>query len=90
MESMSPQIVRHLNALADQLHAGEPPVVLDEAGERLELGRAHLDQLRRAQALRLRRVAILLPGGRTLRIDSAGRPVLAEPVPGEVLKGRVR
>jgi tRNA(Ile)-lysidine synthase len=85
LEAMSPQIVRHLNALADQLGGSDPPVVVDEAGVRLELGRSHIDQLRRAQALRLSRATILLPGGKTLGIDRAGRPVLSE-----MAKGRSR
>ncbi|HEY3237314.1 MAG TPA: tRNA lysidine(34) synthetase TilS, partial [Polyangiaceae bacterium] len=80
LERLSPGIVRHLNALADQLLAMGPssPSLLDEAGGALSLSRAHWDQIRRAQERGLRRARILLPGGRQVVMDpSTGLPHLA-------------
>jgi tRNA(Ile)-lysidine synthase len=76
LESISPQIVKHLNALADQLEAGPAPVLVDESGVGLTLGRAHVQQIRRAQALGLTEARVLLPGGKSLRIDGSGVPIL--------------
>jgi tRNA(Ile)-lysidine synthase len=80
LERLSPGIVRHLNALADQLLAMGPssPSLLDEAGGALSLSRAHWEQIRRAQERGLRRARILLPGGRQVVMDpSTGLPELA-------------
>jgi tRNA(Ile)-lysidine synthase len=72
--SLSPRIVEHLNALADQLLA--PPLqVLDDLGNEVHLGRAQADLVRRAQALGLRGARVRLAGGREVRIDSIPRPV---------------
>lgn len=77
LEAISPRIVSHLTALADQMAEGAPPVVVDEAGEPLALGRAHLEQLRRAQRLGLIEARVRLPGGREVGIDPRTRqPVL--------------
>jgi tRNA(Ile)-lysidine synthase len=73
LEELSPQIVRHLNALADALGGGPPPVVLDEAGRPLVLGRAHLLELKRAVDRRSTRARVRLPGGREIRLDPATR-----------------
>jgi tRNA(Ile)-lysidine synthase len=79
LESLSPGIVEHLDALADQLASGPQCAVLDEHGREVALGRAHLDQIRRAQARRLLDARIRLSGGREIRIDPAtGRPTVHE------------
>ena len=79
LESLSPQIVSNLNALADELAAGPPPVVLDELGHPLALGRAQIRALRHAQARGLLGARVLLSGGRALGIDPKTRlPVLVE------------
>jgi len=69
LESLSPGVVDHLNALADALLAGPPPVVLDEKGEPLALARAHVSALGRIRALKLAGARVRLPGGRELAID---------------------
>jgi tRNA(Ile)-lysidine synthase len=80
LEALSPRIVWHLTALADQIGDEGPPLVLDEAGEPLPMSRAHVDQLRRAQRLGLVGARVRLPGGRELRIDPRTRePVLGGP-----------
>ncbi len=79
LEALSPRIVSHLAALADQLVEGAPPLVLDESGEPLAMSRAHVEELRRAQRLGLVGARIRLPGGRELRIDPRTRePVLGD------------
>lgn len=77
LESLSPRIVSHLTALADQAAESTPPGVLDETGQPLPMNRAQVDQLRRAQRLGLIGARVRLPGGRELRIDPRTRePVL--------------
>jgi len=77
LEALSPRIVAHLTALADQIGDDGPPLVRDEAGEPLLMSRAHVEQLRRAQRLGLIGARVRLPGGRELRIDPRTRePVL--------------
>jgi tRNA(Ile)-lysidine synthase len=69
LEALSPRIVEHLNALADQIEAGAPPRLLDANGEPIVLGREQARQLRRAQALGLGRVRVRLAGGREATVD---------------------
>jgi tRNA(Ile)-lysidine synthase len=77
LEELSPQIVRHLNALADELRAGPPPVVLDEALLPIRLGRSQVAALRRAQTHGLLGLRLRLRGGRELALDPrTRRPVL--------------
>jgi len=71
LASLSPNIVEHLNALADQLVEEAPPRVLDADGQVVELGRAQVAQLRRAQRLGLPGVRVRLPGARELTVDPA-------------------
>lgn len=87
LESLSPEVVNHLCALADQLAAEPAPPVLDEAGRTVELGRAQQDELRRAQRLGLGRARIRLHGGRELRFDPRTGRVVVAPAP-PVKKGR--
>jgi tRNA(Ile)-lysidine synthase len=75
LESLSPAIVAHLCALADELRSGDDPPVLDEQGEPLRLGRAQRTALRRALAGGRSQARIRLPGGRELGID----PLTLEP-----------
>jgi tRNA(Ile)-lysidine synthase len=77
MEELSPQIVRHLNALADELQAGPAPVVLDDAAQPILLGRSQVAALRRAQAHGKLGSRVRLRGGREVAIDPlTRRPVL--------------
>jgi tRNA(Ile)-lysidine synthase len=69
LEALSPRIVVHLNDLADQLLSGPPPRLLDEQGRELELGRAHIEQIRRAQRLGQRGARIRVARGRVVRLD---------------------
>jgi tRNA(Ile)-lysidine synthase len=79
LESLEPQSVRHLNALADQLMEGDAPIVLDAAGKAVVLSRAQAAALRRAQKFRLFRARIRLAGGREIQLDRrTGRPVIVE------------
>lgn len=77
LEAISPKIVAHLTALADQMADATPPLVVDEGGQPVPMGRAHVEQLRRAQRLGQLAARIQLPGGRELRIEPGTRePVL--------------
>lgn len=77
LEALSPQIVGHLTALADQLGQGAPPTLVAPDGEILKLSRRHLEQITRAQRLRQYQARIRLPGGRLVRIDRrTGSPQL--------------
>lgn len=68
LEQLSPSIVDHLTALADEIAAEPLPAVLDEDGRKVPLGRAHSRALERA--LRLGFAArIRLSEGRELRVD---------------------
>lgn len=69
LEELSPQIVRHLNALADALAGSELPSVTGLAGleNEPELNRAQLQQALRASRLG-RSVAIRVAGGRELLV----------------------
>ena len=79
LETFEPQVVGHLNALADQLSLGQVPPVLDGSGRRVPLNRAHVAAIRRAQSHRLYGAKIRLPGGREIVIDrDTGKPMLRE------------
>jgi len=69
LAQLSPQIVRHLNALADALNGSELPRVDGLLGLEFdkELNRAQLEQALRARRLG-RSVAIRVAGGRDLRV----------------------
>ncbi len=71
LESLSPGVVQHLNALADQLAEAR----LDGDLPSLRLGRAQATAVSRARRLG-RSVRVLLAGGRELRVD--GRTGRAE------------
>jgi tRNA(Ile)-lysidine synthase len=79
LETLEPQVVRHLNALADQLGIGQGPLVLDGAGRRVALNRAQVTAIRHAQLHRRYSARIRLPGGREIVIDrDTGEPTLRE------------
>jgi len=75
LESMSPGIVGHLCALADELGAGPGPAILDEKGELLRLSGAQRRALRRALSVAgaAKRTRVRLSGGRELLIDPKTR-----------------
>lgn len=70
LESLSPGIVGHLEALADQLGAGADGSFGPETW--LGLGRAHVEALRRLVQSGSRRARVALPGGREARLDDHG------------------
>ncbi|MES1175730.1 MAG: tRNA lysidine(34) synthetase TilS [Myxococcales bacterium] len=87
LEQLSPQIVSHLCALADALHADTPaaagakaltptlPALTDEGGVALLLNRAQRQLVGRARSLGQRTARVSLPKGRELSLD----PVTLEP-----------
>jgi tRNA(Ile)-lysidine synthase len=87
LENLSPGIVGHLNALADQLYRDEPtPRVMGPEGVPIPLGRAQIDEIRRARS-RHTRARIRLSGGwevavepksGELRLVRAGTPADSE------------
>ena len=77
LERLSPRIVEHLNALADQLGAPPPPAVADELGAHVPLGRAQTAQLRRLLERPGTRGSVRIAGGHSIVVDSAsGAPRL--------------
>jgi tRNA(Ile)-lysidine synthase len=69
LEELSPAIVSHLTALADELGRGPPPIVKDQAGQPVALRRSQAQALHRAIGL-----------GRSARIQlSGGREIVVEP-----------
>jgi tRNA(Ile)-lysidine synthase len=82
LEEMSPRVVEHLNALADELNDTPPPLLVDALGAPVVLGRAHLVAIRRLVEQRSRSGRVLLPGGKSVRFDRRlGRPVVEETAP---------
>ncbi len=70
LETLSPGIVGHLNALADQLHRDDPlPIVTDPAGNPVPLGRAQIDAIRHARS-RHTRARIRLAGGWEVAVEA--------------------
>jgi tRNA(Ile)-lysidine synthase len=79
LESLAPQVVIHLNALADQVGACTRPSVVDPSGAEVVLGRAAAAAVARAQSRQLLGARIRLPAGREVVIDRAtGRPVVVQ------------
>lgn len=89
LSKLSPTIVDHLTALAEELgrkleverggDADEPelPEILDEAGQPVSLSRAHREQLRRALRYQQFSTRVLLPGNRVIVLDpDSGQPRL--------------
>ncbi len=77
LEALSPAIVQHLTALADEVGWGPPPRLVDEDGRPISLRRAHIREVRRAAGLgrnaRIRisggRDVVVAPGVRAARLD---------------------
>lgn len=85
LEDISPGIVGHLTALADEIAAPELPQLLDPDGNAVELRRSHRQQLRHALRHQLRDVVVLIGEGRAITLDPrSGQPtvVLCGPAPG--------
>lgn len=80
LEELSPGIVGHLTALADEIAEPELPAILDEVGHPIELRRAHRQQLRHALRHHLHDAFVLIGEGRAVTIDAhSGEPIV---VPG--------
>jgi tRNA(Ile)-lysidine synthase len=83
---LSPQIVKHLTDLADQVIVGDVPQITDPAGNRVALGRAQITQLRRILQRRQLDASVALAGGASIRLDpSSGEPIVE--VAAEVPRG---
>jgi tRNA(Ile)-lysidine synthase len=69
LEHLSPQIVRHLNALADALNGSKLPALegLDRLENEADLNRAQIHEVLRASRLG-RSIAVRVAGGKDLRI----------------------
>jgi tRNA(Ile)-lysidine synthase len=69
LEQLSPQIVRHLNALADALNGSKLPALegLDSLESEADLNRAQIHEVQRASRLG-RSIAVRVAGGRDLRL----------------------
>jgi tRNA(Ile)-lysidine synthase len=69
LEQLSPQIVRHLNALADALNGSTLPALegLDSLESEADLNRAQIHEVLRASRLG-RSIAVRVAGGKDLRI----------------------
>ena len=89
LESLSPEIVSHLNALADQLASGPVPRLLDDQGRPVDLGRAQVEALRQLVASGSAKAHVRLSDSRVLRLDSGGKPVV-EDAPAPARRGRLR
>lgn len=75
LESLSPRVVEHLNALADQLAGTATPALSGPDGAPVALGRAQRRELARMLETRDARAQIWLPGARAVRLDpSTGTP----------------
>jgi tRNA(Ile)-lysidine synthase len=90
LAELSPGIVGHLNALADELLAGEKDEALARLPAMLGLGRAQRTLLRRALERKQRDARVLLKGGWEARVDCAtsmvrvnARPMGGRRAPGE-------
>lgn len=80
MQSISPGIVGHLLALADELREPPLPQILDEVGEPVALRRAHKQQLRRALRHQSGAARVLVGAGRVIVLDAkSGQPRLEAP-----------
>ncbi len=81
LESISPRIVDHLNALADQLSDPEPPTLQGADGAAITLGRAHARALADLLGSRDPKAEIWLPGGRSVRFDPSTGTAQVNPAP---------
>lgn len=71
LESLSPNVVFNLNALADELAEPRAPMLWDARGQPVALGRAHVTAIRNLVSERSPTAEVLLPGGRSVRWDPA-------------------
>ena len=88
LESISPAIVQHLCALADQIGGEAPAIVLEANGQPIPLGRAHQEQLRQALTRRSGRSRVGIPGGREVLVEAATGALALVPVASGRGRGR--
>ncbi|MBK8996354.1 MAG: tRNA lysidine(34) synthetase TilS [Myxococcales bacterium] len=82
MESLSPRVVEHLNALADQLAQESPPELLGPDGTAIPLGRAQTRAFVRLLGNPDAHAQIWLAGGLAIRLDpSSGAPQIVGATP---------
>jgi len=80
LESLSPSVVEHLNALADQVAGPPPPEVTDSSGQPIPLGRAQVGELQRLLTRVNSRGSVRVAGGRSIHLDAeSGALVVLEP-----------
>jgi hypothetical protein len=78
---LNPQIVAHLNQLADELTDPAEICVTDDQGLPMPVRLGHRTQIRRALKLGQRHARIRLPGGMEVRMDTAGAAAGLRAVP---------
>ncbi len=89
LEELSPRVVDHLCALADQI-GGEGPPLLFDRGAPVTLSRAQAAEVRRLVEKRRVRGMVPLPGGLVVRIDPMlGVPIVQHSEDAGKLKNRV-
>lgn len=77
--ALSPGIVSHLNALADQLTDKSPPLLIEGSRGPVPLGRRQIEQLLRAKARGHHQVEVPVTGGAVVVMDrGSGQLVLQE------------
>ena len=77
LKELSPGIVNHLTALADQVAMDPARQLLDEEGHPIPLNRAQRRELAQMASARHLGARIALPGGKELRLDAdTGQPVV--------------
>lgn len=79
LSELSPSIVQHLNALADQLQGDPIPEVVDEHGRTLVLNRAQVTQIQRARKYQQRNARISLSGRRIVDARDPARALVCDP-----------
>jgi len=79
LEALSPGVVAHLNALADQLVGPPPPRLEDGDGRAIPLGRAQIAQLRRLLDAPRSRGSVALTGGRSVQLDPESGGLVVRP-----------
>lgn len=85
---LSPGISGHLNALADQLAAGDPPTVRGVDGEPVTLRRAQIDQIRRAVRQGRKTLSLRVAGGLEVRLQPASGQLLPARATRDLRKNR--
>ena len=81
LQELSPRMVEHLCALADQIEPSPVPEVLDASGRAVPLGRDQAEQIRRAQRLGRRAVRVRLSDDREVTVDPRTGRIALAPAP---------